>query len=149
MAVLGCIAPGGAPLASEWTMADTGITLSSPGDAVPSVSSDAAYAQCLTGAAACDHSSPTSIQLALATDPGSGQLDANGNLRLTLDNTLVWAITWLGIPCPPSSGGPYRESAIPSTLNSPAATPRLLCDEVAFVDARSGTFYFTVTGPHG
>ena len=129
-------------------MIDTGITLTPPGDLVPSISSDAAYATCLTGVADCAASSPTAIQLALATDTGSGQLDANGNLQLTLNKTLVWAISWRGISCPPHSGGPALHTSMSSGSGTPAATAQALCDEVAFIDAGSGKFYFTTTGPH-
>ena len=150
---IGCAAPPGTPLGAEWKMSDTGITLSPPGNAVPTISSDAAYTVCLTGAAACGPGSPTAIQLALATDTGSGELDSSGTLQLTLNNTLVWAISWLGIPCPPNNGVPAiggggLVSVTPSPSGSSNADPTVgpLC--VAFVDARSGTFYFTETGPH-
>jgi hypothetical protein len=147
--VIGCMAPRATPLASDWKMVDTGITLSPPGDLVATISGDAAYVRCLTGLAACAPSVPTAIELALATDTGSGQLDANGNLQLTLNKTLVWAIRWLEIPCPPrSGGGPILSTSSPSAPSAPVATAQPLCDEVAFIDAGSGQFYFTETGPH-
>jgi hypothetical protein len=116
-------------------------------DAVPTWRRDAAYNVCRIGVAACAAGDPTAIQLALATDTGSGQLDANGNLQLTLDHTLVWAITWLSIPCSASRGGPPVEPS-PSGSETPVPAVQPLCDEIAFVDAASGRYFFTYTGPH-
>ena len=136
--VVGCAAPPGLPLATEWTIRDTGITLSPPGSMAPTISSDDAYRLCLTHVAACDMSSPTRISLALMTDTGSNIVPAG---------TLVWAITWLGVTCRNSGGGPVFETPS-SPANLPATSPSpQRCDMVAFVDAHAGTFYFTDTGP--
>ncbi len=137
----------GTALSAEWKIADSGITLTPPGNAAPTISSDSAYGLCLSGVAACGPGNPTAVQLALATDTGSGQPDPSGKLIRLMDNRLVWAISWLGIRCPPSSGGAYVRPS-PSSTNTPVATTQPLCDQVAFVDAHSGAFIFTYTGPH-
>ena len=90
---------------------------------------------------------PTAIQLALPTDTGSGHLDSSGKLILLMDNRPVWAISWLGIQCPPRTGGPPVLPS-PSSTNTPVATTQPICDRVAFVDALSGAFIFTYTSPH-
>lgn len=127
--------PQGSILLVERVIADSSITLSPPGDVVPPISSDAAYKLCLTGVADCDPGNPTNIQLALITDPGSNMVQKD---------TLVWAISWPGITCPPHSG-----PVVVTPSNAPVATPgQSLCDKVAFVDARSGNFIFTVSYGH-
>jgi hypothetical protein len=146
IASISCAPVAASRLTAEWRIRDTGISMSVPGPETPAISSDRAFDQCRIGAGACGPGDPTAIQLALATDTGSGQLDGQGKLRLLLDKTLVWAISWLGIPCPPHSGGPAAVRSEP--VEPPIATPQPLCDEIAFVDAQSGTFYFTYTGPH-
>jgi hypothetical protein len=147
--LIGCLAPRGERLASEWKLAGTGITLFPPGDAVPSISSDAAYALCLKGVADCDRASPTAINLALATDIHSGELDANGKLHLTLDKTLVWAISWLGnATCFHGGGAPTLETPPPSPSSPPTPTASPQCDKIAFIDAKSGRFYFTESAGH-
>jgi hypothetical protein len=147
LVVMGCVAQGTA-LSVEWKIADSGITLFPPNNAAPTISSDSAYKLCLSGVAACDPGNPTKIQLALATDTGSGQLDPSGNLIPLMNNRLVWAISWLGIRCPPSSGGALVVTPSPLGTTTPVATTQPLCDTVAFVDAHSGAFIFTYTGPH-
>jgi hypothetical protein len=131
-------------------MEGTGITLLPPGDAVPSISSDDAYALCLNGVAACaPFLSPTAINLALATDTHSGEVDANGNLHLTLPRTLVWAISWIGISrCASTPGGFSLPTPSPSGSVLPSHTIQPLCDVIAFVDAKSGKFYFTESAAH-
>ncbi len=127
--------PQGSILLVERVIADSSITLSPPGNIVPPISSDAAYKLCLTGVADCDPGNPTNIELALITDPGS---------NMVTKDMLVWAISWLGITCPPHSGG-----VVITPSNAPVATPgQSLCDKVAFVDARSGNFIFTVSYGH-
>ncbi len=134
-------------LAVEWKIPDSSITLSPPGNAVPAISRDSAYGLCLIGVASCAPSNPTAIQLASATDTGSRKLDPSGTLVPLMSNRLVWAISWLGIACPPGGGGPATRPS-PLGANTPVATVQPLCDEVAFVDAHSGAFIFTFTGSH-
>jgi len=129
--------PAGTRVTVAFTIPESGITLSPPGDAVPATSSDAAYELCLTpGGASCQPSPPTSIQLALITDTSSG---------LVKPGTLVWAMSWLGVTtCVFSGGGP----GLPGS-QAPVATPgQPLCDAYTFVDAHSGKFIFGYAGPH-
>jgi hypothetical protein len=137
LVLAGCAAPKWSALLAVRTFPNEGITLSPPGTSAPAISSDAAYALCLTHVASCDDSSPTMVELALLTDTGSS---------LAPPNTLVWAITWLGVTCYSSFGGPVIPPSTPPS-ESPVATATPLCDEVAFVDAHSGAFLFTDTHP--
>jgi hypothetical protein len=128
--------PHGTTLTGAFTIPGTGITLSPPGDVVPTISSDDAYELCLTPAGAdCNPSLPTSIQLVLITDTNSTLVKAG---------TLVWAMGWLGVNCSSGSGAPANPGN-----HSPVATPgQSLCDAYNFIDAHSGKFIFGYQGPH-
>lgn len=129
--------PRGTTVTAAFTIPGTRITLSPPGDAVPAISSDAAYQLCLTpGGASCNPSLPTSIQLALITDTGSS---------LVKPGTLVWAIGWVGILCPRGGGAAPPPGASPFPLPSPEYAP---CDVYSFIDAHSGKSIFGYRGPH-
>ncbi len=130
--------PAGTRVSTAFTIAESGITLSPPGDAVPATSSDAAYQLCLTPAgAACNPSLPTSIQLALISDAHS---------TLVKPGTLVWAIGWVGVMCPHFGGAPGNPSASPTPIPSPQ---EFHCDMYTFIDAHSGKYIFAHQGPHG
>jgi hypothetical protein len=123
------------------TLGDPNITLYPPGKAVPSISSDAAYRLCLNGVADCLPQPPTAIELALVTDTAYGTTSSAGVDTLTLKKTLVWAISWIGVSQCPTSGGGFGPQ--------PTAPPvQPLCDRVAFVNARTGDFVFTVQYAH-
>lgn len=129
--------PRGTTVTAVFTIPGTRMTLSPPGDAVPAISSDAAYQLCLTpGGASCNPSLPTSIQLARITDTGS---------TLVKPGTLVWAMGWVGILCPRGGGGPPNPGASPAPPPSPEQAP---CDVYNFIDAHSGKFIFGYQGPH-
>jgi hypothetical protein len=131
----------GSILLTKRTLPDVNITLSPPGDVVPPISSDDAYKLCLSGVASCNPESPTAIELALLTDTAYGTVDSKGKLHLLEVNALVWAFSWLGTTdCPPAFGG-----AGPRPSRPPGQP---LCDKVAFVDAHSGKFIFTVSYGH-
>jgi hypothetical protein len=130
--------PSGTRVTAAFTIANSGITLSPPGDAVPATSSDAAYELCLTpGGASCQPSLPTSIQLALITDTSS---------TLVKPGTLVWVMGWIGVTtCVFSGGGP----GLPGNQSPVASAGQPLCDAYAFIDAHSGKFIFGQEGSHG
>lgn len=130
--LLGCEVGGGAitgsPLSAARTIPDTGITLSPPGTMTPAVSADRAYDLCRTHVADCDTGAPTAVELALMTDTGS---------NMVAKDTLVWMFSWLRSDrCLFSGGG----NPAP---NTPAITPKPICDKFAFIDARTDAFYFT------
>ena len=133
---VGCaIPPHGVARTVPWTVGDTGLTLAPPvGQADVALSSLDAYQRCIGGQASCGDGSPTAIELALATDPGTSLIDPAG--------TLVWAIEWIGVTCPPSRGGGPAAGSQPP----PPAPGR--CDVIAVVDATSGVYLFTQIGPH-
>lgn len=118
----------GAPLSTQRAIPDAGITLSPPGSMSPSVSADRAYDLCRTHVADCDSGVPSAIELALMTDTGSNMVEPN---------SLVWVFSWLG-----SSGCFFSGGGNPAP-NTPAVTSKPTCDKVAFIDARTNTFYFT------
>jgi hypothetical protein len=133
------IPPRGVVRTVAWAVDDTGLALLPPpgGLAAARLSSIDAYARCLPGQASCGSGPPTAIELALAIDPGTNLIPPAG--------TLVWAIEWLDIVCPPSSGGPAVEAPSPPIATVSAGTR---CDEIAVVDAATGTFLFTQTAGH-
>jgi hypothetical protein len=162
LVVIGCIAQRGAatpsiegstppiqgsPLLSEWKVSDYITFVSSRQRRPYDLQRRHVQKLCLSGVADCNPDTPTEVQLALATDTQYAQADSNGNLTLLVHNTLVWAISWLGIPCPRGNGGPV---VTPSTAGADAtmAPTQTLCDKVAFVDARSGKFIYTYLLPH-
>jgi hypothetical protein len=146
--VAACVAgPGGVPpagraLPAPWTPKDSRITLRPPGPATTALKAVDAYALCKSGVADCDPSNPTEIDLAAATDPDFGTADAKGNFQQRLRGTLVWAIVWKGINCPPSAGGPLVD---PSAEASAASG---MCDKLALIDATSGEFLYSYLFPH-
>jgi hypothetical protein len=133
--LIGCVVPpSGNERSVAWTVGDTGLTLAPPGDrGNVRLSGLDAYARCL-GGASCAGGSPTAIELAVAIDPGTNLIPPGG--------TVVWAIEWLDIVCPPSRGGG------PVIGPQPPAAPPGRCDEIALVDATTGVFLFTQTAPH-
>jgi hypothetical protein len=156
----GCVAPGSTvapgasggraalsvpdqPLAKARTYPTASITLAPPDGRVASVPAEVAYDLCRTGVADCPDGQPTSAELASITDTRDGTSQADGTLMQPLDDTLVWAFSWRNITCPPSSGGAFMPASS-RPFGTAAAT---ICDEVAFVDATSGGFLFTYTGP--
>ena len=124
------------------TLGDPHITLSPPGSVVPAVSSDTAYHLCLTGVIACFPESPTAITLARMTDTAYGTVSSAGKVTLTLNNTLVWAISWIG--------SNHCLSAPGAAVDSPPPPPSVhpLCDQIAFVDATTGKAIFTDSYAH-
>jgi hypothetical protein len=137
----GCAAPGASsgraalsvadqPLAKERTYPTASITLAPPNGRIASVPATVAYDLCRTGVAACPDGQPTSAELASMTEASYG-------------TTLVWAFSWRNITCPPSSGGAF----VPGNSQPSGTAAPTICDEVAFVDATSGVFLITYTGP--
>lgn len=123
------------------TLGDPHITLSPPGSVVPEISSDAAYKLCLNGVADCFPEPPTAIELARVTDTAYGTTSSAGKTTLTLTNTLVWAISWIGSSeCVSSGGAPGPRPSAPPV--------QPLCDRVALVNATTGQYIFTVSYAH-
>jgi hypothetical protein len=118
------------PLAQARTYPTASISLAPPNGRIASVPATVAYDLCRTGVAACPDGQPTSAELASMTDA-------------SYDTTLVWAFSWRNITCPPSSGGAF----VPGNSQPSASAAPTICDEVALVDATSGVFLITYTGP--
>ncbi len=133
--IVGCgVPPAAVKRTVAWTVGETGLTLAPPGDrANVRLSGLDAYQRCF-GGASCAGGSPTAIELVMAIDPGTSLIPPGG--------TVAWAIEWLDIECPPSSGGPFVEGS------RPPAPPPGRCDQIAIVDANSGVYLFTQIGPH-
>jgi hypothetical protein len=131
------------PLAGARTYPAAGITLAPPTVRVASVSATVAYDLCRTGVADCPDGQPTSAELASMTDASYGTNSAGGTFRQLLNGTLVWVFSWRNITCPRSSGGAF----VPASSRPSGTAAPTICDEVAFVDATSGVFLITYTGP--
>jgi hypothetical protein len=144
--IAACVASTGAPeekqLATRMTYPGSTITIAPPdGTTTARTKSADAYALCQQGVADCPTSAPANVELVLATDTGSGTLNAAGGVNPIMNNRLVWVINWVGIACSPHGGA--------KVLTTPDASPASqLCDTAAFVDAGSGAYIFTYTGPH-
>jgi hypothetical protein len=129
-------------LTVEQTLPRIGVTLAPPGAARAKVDAQAAFALCRSGVASCPDNSPIGAQLALATDPGPAQLDSTGKLNSSMKRRLVWTLTWDAVACHSSGGAvmlPEARSAVPS-VHAGAS-----CNVVAFVDANTGDYLYTVT----
>jgi hypothetical protein len=160
LGLVGCVSPGAmGPSAASGVRAalsvpdqalakaraypTAGITLGPPNGRTASVSASFAYDLCRTGVADCPDGQPTSAELAAMTDMSYGTAGANGTLQQPLNNTLVWAFSWRNITCPASSGGAF----VPGASRPSSAPLATVCDEVAFINATSGVFLITYTGP--
>ncbi|MEA2630064.1 MAG: hypothetical protein QOE66_283 [Chloroflexota bacterium] len=133
--------PAGTVLETAQPLGDPHITMVPPGSPAPAISSDAAYELCLSGVADCLPEPPTAIKLARVTDTAYGTTSSPGVDTLTLNNTLVWAITWIGSShCVFAGGGPGAQPSEPQV--------QPLCDRVVFVDATTGKFVYTVSYAH-
>jgi len=156
----GCVAPGATvapganggraalsvpdqPLAMARTYPTASITLAPPNGRIASVPATVAYDLCRNGVAACPDGQPTSAELASMTDVSYGTTQADGTFMQPLNDTLVWAFSWRNITCPRSSGGAF----VPGSSRPSGTAAPTICDEVAFVDATSGVFLITYTGP--
>ena len=150
----GCVAPGASSgraalsvpdqsLAKARTYPTASIKLAPPNGRIASVPATVGYDLCRTGVAACPDGQPTSAELASMTDVSYGTTQADGTFRQPLNDTLVWAFSWRNITCPPSSGGAF----VPGNSRPSGTAAPTTCDEVAFVDATTGGFLFTYTGP--
>ncbi len=122
----------GTPLEAEWVIPEAGITLSPPGQNTALISADNAFDLCRKHVADCDQGSPTSVQLALMADTSS---------NIVAKGTLVWVFSWLGSnSCLSFNNG--NAGASSDLEATPVLTPTV-CDKLAFVDARTDTYYFT------
>lgn len=147
-----CVAPGvaanppqGKALAVQLSPRNSNIVLAPPGTSSAKVTSTDAYRLCSTGVADCDPSTPTEIDLALATDPDFGPANAAGTVSPRLKNTVVWAVMWRGIVCPSGGGGKTLATQQPTPAASAAAS---LCDKFALIDATTGEFVYSYLYPH-
>jgi hypothetical protein len=114
---------------------DTGFTLDPPGDSSPTVSWQSAYATCLTGNSICDPSLAPTISLAKVTDPNSGTANAGGSISPILDHSLVYVITYTGVPCKPAGGIPGSDPSAPDSYS---------CTVENFVSAADGSVIYSV-----
>lgn len=96
-----------------------------------------AYELCTNGVADCPGSAPPIAELALVTDSQYGQIDSSGAVSLPMQRRLAWVFTWEAIGCPRRLG-PRPPSAAPS------AGP---CDWVVLIDAATGDYLLTYSGP--
>jgi hypothetical protein len=127
-------APPGFPPATSFStltvpeiMPEEGITFDVPtAGALTTATPNEAYVDSCSTDGDCDKGSAPTIQLAVVTDPNSGQLSAGGSLTPVMDHTLAYVLTWTNLPCAPAGA-------------VVGATPTLTtCTQVDFVDANTG-----------
>ena len=117
------------------TLPNTMVTLAPPASATPNVSSEAAYALCLNGVAACGAGLPSGTELASVTDLAWGGTSSTGSPNPGLHGVLAWVMTWTGQVCPVFGGlGPRPSGAL----------SRGPCTRTAIVDAKTGAFIYAV-----
>lgn len=117
---------------------NAGVTLEPPGAARPAVSMAAAYDTCLSGDSICPPGLSPSVTLALATSPQAGHARPDGSIRPLMSRTLVYVLTFSGVPCAPVGGPPNGRITTPKAYT---------CTVIDFVDATSGKVLYSVESP--
>lgn len=123
----------------ERAIPNAGITMSPPTTQIAAIQAKDALAVCTSGVASCPDG-PAAAELAIATDSGSGRVDAAGKMTLLMNHKLVWALSWSDVQCTHSGPPP-----LPGASPAPRFTA---CDVVAFVDANTGAFLYTLSYAH-
>jgi len=132
------------PIRQPIAYAKAGISLKPPGAVNPAASWADAYDNCRTGDAVCDTNSPPNIALALATAEQAGEAAPDGSIVPLMKDTLVYVLTWIGIPCVPKSGPPPA----PDISDSTSASATYSCTLLNFIDASSGKVLYSTEGPN-
>lgn len=84
-------------------MPAAGITLGIPAaGAVAAISPNEAYVDSCSSDGVCDKGSAPTIQLAVVTDPNTGQVSVGGSMAPVMDHTLAYVLTWTNVPCAPA-----------------------------------------------
>jgi hypothetical protein len=108
-------------------MSEEGITFDVPKAGTrAAVKPNEAYVDSCSTDGGCDTGSAPTIQLAVVTDPNSGQVSVGGSLTPVMDHTLAYVLTWTNLPCVPA-GAPVGVTPTQTT-----------CTLVDFVDANTG-----------
>jgi hypothetical protein len=105
----------------------------------PSISWQSALAACDSGDAVCDTHSTGTVTLAKATVTGSGTAKPDGSIAPIVNNRMVYAITFTGVPCVPAgrpAGSPASKSPTPQS-----------CTIVNLVDTHNGAVLFSAESP--
>jgi len=128
------------PIKAPVRYPNSGITLTVPAAnaaAQATASWSDAYANCMSGAAICDATKPPTIALATATVDKAGTEGVNGSVVPLLNDTLVYVLSWIGVPCSPVGGPPGANSS----------AQKFSCTLLNLVDAKSGKVLYTVESP--
>jgi hypothetical protein len=128
-------------LTQELHYENTGFDLRPPGGQTATATWTQAYDNCLTGDAICDPSISPTIALALVTDPNSGEAQPDGSMKLLLDDTLSYVITYVGVPCRPTGG------IDPLSPESTAAPAPVTCTVLNFISAADAKVIYSFQGP--
>ena len=84
-------------------MPAAGITLGIPAaGAVATITPNGAYVDSCSSDGVCDKDSAPTIQLAVVTDPNSGQVSVGGSIVPDMDHALAYVLTWTNVPCAPA-----------------------------------------------
>ncbi len=121
---------------SDVAYPQAGITLRVPAASqVPAASVSDALATCNEGTSPCNAGVPE-ISLFAMSDNQMASIGADGTTTPRYQNVLVWALTWHDADC-----------LVMGPPNRSAASSKFVCDHVVFVDAASGKYLFSYTGP--
>lgn len=132
------------PITSPATYPNLGIDLAPPpAGSLPSTSWEAAYRNCLTGKAECATGGGPDISLAQATTPAAGARRRDGSINPLVRGTLSYVLTWTGVPCVPTGGGP-------AVSGRPSSSPKVYsCIVVDLIDADTGELLYAASGTSG
>jgi hypothetical protein len=121
---------------------NAGVSLAVP-DATSSakISWSTAYSTCDSGDAICGKGALPTISLAVATARQAGNANPDGSIAPLMKDTLVYVMTFNGIPCIPKGGPP-----VPSPTHAPP-TQAYSCVLLNFIDANSGQVLYSVESP--
>jgi hypothetical protein len=117
-----------------------GIVLEIP-HAQPKVPWQTVYNSCASSPGTCEPTSAPTIDLAVATTPGSGHSKPDGSITPTVDHRLAYVLTWHGLPCVAVGEiHPTNSTATPTPV-----TPSQ-CTKTVLADATTGAFVYETEG---
>lgn len=131
----------GGPITTTILYQEAGVTLEPPRQQHAAVSPSVADKSCSTGDSVCPMGHTALINLAVASTALSGTMQTNGTITPLVARTLVYVMTWTGVPCV-ASGGPMTR---PGNAESRSPVTHI-CTVVSLVDAKSGAFLFGFDG---
>lgn len=127
------------PITSPTYYPGAGIELSPPTKTAGVIAWADVYDKCSTGDALCYTGSGPKIWLANATIKDAGTARKDGTITPLLSNTLVYVMSWTGVPCTRLGGPPSR-----STPSAPRTGAR--CTILNLISSQTGSVVYSTEG---